>query len=114
VDVSPVRRAGAQIALIGAGFLAFECAEGTQLDDTLRDADMLVFVVEAAETADQGRMAAIATIARDRGLLVAALVVGEDRTFGRSPLLAALRDAADMVMIVRERDAVAAVVAALR
>ena len=107
-------RAGAQIAVIGTGFLAFECAQGTQLDDALRDADMLVFVVDAAETADEGRLAAIAATAHDRGILVAALVVGEDRTFGRSALLAALRDAADMVMIVRDRDAVVAVVAALR
>lgn len=82
-------------------------------DAALDGADMLVFVADADETADEPRTAALAAAARERGILVAAVLAGGDRA-GRSPLLAALRDAADMVMIVREPGDVQAVVAALR
>jgi len=121
--VSAERRAGARIAITGAGsaspaarsLLRAELDDVRQLasDDTFADADMLVFVADAGESAD-ARTAQLAHAARERGLLVAAIVVTRDRTLGRSALLAALRDAADMVMIVRDPSDVHAVIAALR
>jgi hypothetical protein len=138
VAVSTTRRAGARIAVTGAGpastaarsflraeldgvrVLAFERADGgwrhddSQLGDVLAETDMLVFVVDADETAQESHTTTLAEAARERGILVAAIIVGRDRVFGRSALLAALRDAADMVMVVRDPDDVRAVVAALR
>ncbi|MEA2689929.1 MAG: hypothetical protein QOD51_2536 [Candidatus Eremiobacteraeota bacterium] len=142
MSVSVARRAGARIVVTGTAppaaaarsFLRAElddvrfldvdvlgdvrsagggCAVAADLEDTLRDADMLVFVAGAAETADERRTAALAEAARERGMLVAAVVVGHDRS-GRSALLEALREAADMVMFVRDPDDVHAVVSALR
>ena len=82
-------------------------------DDTLRGADMLVFVADAADAVDEPGTVALAQAARERGMLVAAVIVGHDRT-GRSPLLEVLREAADMVMFVRDPGDVHAVVSALR
>ncbi len=82
--------------------------------EALRDADMLVFVADGAETPDGARIAALAEAARSRGILVAAVIVADERNPGRSPLLATLRDAADMVIVIREPGDVQAVVAALR
>jgi hypothetical protein len=132
VELRLARRAGARIAVTGAAasssaarsflraelegvrFLAFGAAGAVPIDDALRDADMLVFVAGEREPIDELRTAQLAEAARSRGILVAAIVVSEDRALGRSPLLAALRDAAEMVMIVRDPEAVLAVVAALR
>ncbi|MDB5069280.1 MAG: hypothetical protein JWM87_391 [Candidatus Eremiobacteraeota bacterium] len=94
-------------------FLDAGPAEPADLREALSGADMLVFVAGAADTADQNRTAALAEAARERGMLVAAMVVGHDVP-GRSPLLEALREAADMVMFVRDPDDVHAVVSALR
>jgi hypothetical protein len=125
------RRATARIVVTGAAapsalarsFLRAELDEvrfldtgpavPADLDEALRGADMLVFVAGAAETADEARTAALAAAARERGMLVAAMVVGHELA-GGSPLLEALREAADMVMFVRDRDDVHAIVSALR
>lgn len=129
--MSAARRAGARIVVTAAAqpgaaarsFLRAELDGVTFLDlarsqaadarETLRGADMLVFVAGAADTADEPSTAALAQAARERGILVAAIVVGQDGR-GRSPLLGALREAADMVMVVRDPDDVHAVVSALR
>ncbi len=125
MGVTVVRRATARIVVTGTSaasatarsFLRAELDGVRFLDATdgaaLDGADMLVFVADADEVTDEPRTAALAAAARERGMLVAAVVAGGDRA-GRSPLLAALRDAADMVMIVREPADVRAVVAALR
>jgi len=119
-----VSRAAARIAVTGGSaarsflraelddvrFLTPESGEGVE---ALRDADMLVFVADVSETPDDARIARLAAEARERGILVAALIVGVERS-GPSPLLATLREAADMVMVIREAEDVQAVVAALR
>ena len=119
-------RAGARIAVSGGSaarsFLRAELADvrfvtlapGEDAAQAVRDADMLVFIADQHETPDEPRIAALAEAARSRGILVAALVVAADRTPGPSTLLATLRDAADMVMVIREPADVQAVVAALR
>lgn len=118
-------RAAARIAVSGGSaarsFLRAELDDvrfvtlgpGESAGSALRDADMLVFVADGSEAPDDAPIAALAEAARTRGLLVAALIVGGARS-GRSPLLSALRDAADMVMVIREADDIQAVVAALR
>ena len=80
----------------------------------LGDADMLIFAAEATESADAERVTAIASVAREDGLLVAAVLAGGTELSGASPLLATLRDAADMVVLVKTRDAVRGVIEALR
>ncbi|HWT04538.1 MAG TPA: hypothetical protein VN224_02175 [Xanthomonadales bacterium] len=100
--------------LEGVRFLAFEHADDAELRSALRETDIVVFVAGATDAVDERRIAAVADAARERGILVAAVVAIEDRSFGRSPLLAALRDAADMVMLVRDPGDVHAIVAALR
>jgi hypothetical protein len=120
-----VSRAAARIAVTGGSaarsFLRAELddvrfltPESGENAEALGDADMLVFVADVAEAPDGARIAALADTARSRGILVAALIVGGDRRPGPSPLLATLREAADMVMVVRESGDVQAVVAALR
>jgi hypothetical protein len=121
-----VSRAGARIAVSGGkaarSFLRAELADvrfvtlgsGESAGEAVRDADMLVFVADEDETPDAARIAALAEAARTRGILVAALIVAAARSPGRSPLLATLRQAADMVIVIREPNDVQAVVAALR
>ncbi len=82
--------------------------------EELDDADMLIFVAEAGESADHERVMAIASIARDDGVLVAAILAGGTELGGASPLLATLRDAADMVVLVKTNQAVRGVIEALR
>ena len=117
-------RAGARIVVTGAAARSFLHAElagvrylpfdgGGELGESLRDTDMVVFVVDAGDAA-MPHAAAVAAAARDRGILVAAIVLSDTALHGRSPLLAALREAADMVMIVRDSQAAHAVIAALR
>ena len=99
------RRAAARIAVVeSADDAAGEAALG---------ADIVVFVADAGGTLDRARTVRIAENARERGTLVAAIVVDSDRRIG-SALLETLRDAADMVVIVRERADAEAVIAALR
>lgn len=124
------RRAAARIAVIGAGpsdaaaraFLRAELdgvryqpfAETNDLAEALSDVDMLVFIAGSAESVDEQRTRAVASAARDRGILVAAIVVDTGAPDAGTRLLAALREAADMVMVVRDPADVRAVVAALR
>ena len=119
-------RAAARIAVSGGSaarsFLRAELADvrfvtfasDEDAGAAVRDADMLVFVAEQHETPDESRIAALAEAARTRGILVAALVVAGDPGSGPSALLAMLREAADMVMVLRDAADVQAVVAALR
>ena len=125
-----VRRAAARIAVTGAGpsagaARAFLRAEldgvryqsleaQNEFDRGLADADMLVFVAGAAEQVDEKRMHAVASAARGRGILVAAIVLDTGAPDAETRLLASFREAADMVMVVREPDDVRAVIAALR
>lgn len=129
--MNTARRAGARIIVAGAvppgpaarSFLRAELddvrlldagpPDSADIERALHGADMLVFVAGAAEATDERRTAALADAARKRGMLVAAVVVGNDHA-GRPGLLATLREAADMVMFVRDPDDVHAVVSALR
>lgn len=124
------RRAAARIAVTGAGpsdgaaraFLRAELdgvryqpfAAESEFDGALIGADMLVFVARAVEPVDERRIHAVASAARGRGILVAAIVVDTSAPVAGSRLLASFREAADMVMVVREPDDVRAVIAALR
>jgi cell division GTPase FtsZ len=102
--------------LDGVRFLDFERADAAALTAALRDTDMVVFVAGTTDTADKPRVAAIAGAARERGILLAAVVVvvPADGSIGSSALLATLRDAADMVMLLRDPRDVHAIIAALR
>jgi cell division GTPase FtsZ len=100
--------------LDGVRFVAFERADAAELNAALRETDIVVFVAGATDPANERQIAAVAEAARERGILLAAVVVTANRSSGPSPLLAALRDAADMVMILRDAGDVHAVVAALR
>jgi hypothetical protein len=128
--VNAARRASARIAVTGAGaestaaraYLRAELdgvrfvapgGDGAAVAGALHDVDVLVFLASAGERADAAVISKLAEAAHERGLLVAALLVGDERG-GASPLLAALRDAADMVMVVRDPDDARAVIAALR
>ncbi|HEY0381504.1 MAG TPA: hypothetical protein VGC72_04845 [Candidatus Elarobacter sp.] len=132
MDVSATRRAAARLMVTGTGtsagaarsflraeldgvrFVAFERADAAELNAALRETDIVVFVAGATDPANERQIAAVAEAARERGILLAAVVVTANRSSGPSPLLAALRDAADMVMILRDAGDVHAVVAALR
>lgn len=129
-------RAGARIAVTGAvpssaavrsflraeldGVRLLELGDGEAssdalaFDDALRGADVLVFVGDGSEVAAAEHTAALASAARERGMLVVAIVVDGGLARGPSRLLAVLRDAADMVMILRDAADAHAVVAALR
>jgi len=128
--VTRVRRAAARIAVTGAGpsagaARAFLRAEldgvryqpleaQSEIDGALGDADMLVFVAGAAEQVDEKRMHAVASAARGRGILVAAIVLDTGAPNAETRLLASFREAADMVMVVRDSQDAHAVIAALR
>ena len=131
MELTVTRRADARIAVAGTApastmahsFLRAEldgvrvvdlASASDGLDDALRDCDVLVFVANAGDLADETLTAALGDAARTRGILIAAVVVTPETSFGRSSLLGALRDTADMVMIVRDVADVHAVVAALR
>ncbi|HEX3549156.1 MAG TPA: hypothetical protein VHT53_02205 [Candidatus Elarobacter sp.] len=117
------RRAGARIAIAGVSATSapLRALRRAELDDVtfvaeaaeLRDADMLVFVAAESDAIDVARTAALAESARERGMLVAAIVAAASDA-RPSPLLAAMRDAADLVMVVREHEDIRAIVAALR
>jgi len=124
------RRAAARIAVTGAGpsdgaaraFLRAELdgvryepfAAESEVDGALRDADMLVFVAGAGEQVDEMRTHAVASAARGRGILVAAIVLDTGASDLQTRLLASFREAADMVMVVRDSQDAYAIVAALR
>jgi hypothetical protein len=128
---APSRRRAAEIIVTGIGerdatasaflraeldgirYVSFATYDAPALDDAFRDADMLIFAAGPGEHVDEERTKAIAAAAHDRGILVAALLLEE--LASRGPLeLAVVRDAADMVVIVRDRSAIASIVAALR
>jgi phosphoheptose isomerase len=129
--VNATRRASARIAVTGAGaestaarayvraeldgirFVAPGGDDGAAVAGALHDVDVLVFLASAGERPNAALIAKVAEAAHERGVLVAALLVGDERG-GASPLLAALRDAADMVMVVHDPDDARAVIAALR
>jgi hypothetical protein len=100
--------------LDGVRYVSFERYDDEALEEAFREADMLVFVVGEGEAVDAARTQAVAAAARDRGFLVAALVVEDEEHAAGSPVLAAVREAADMVVIVREPAAITSIVAALR
>lgn len=100
--------------LDGIRYVRFSGADAATTEGELPDADMLVFVVDAGEAIDAACTAAIAEVARRRGMLVAALIVHAGASAGPSPTLAALRDAADIVVMPREADDITAILAALR
>ena len=111
---SPTARSFLRAELDGVRFVDAARPDAAWSEETLRETDMLVLVADGAGRIDAGGASALAKVARERGALVAAIIVSPDGLAGRSPVLAALRDAADMVMVVRDSDDVRAVVAALR
>ncbi len=126
----PSHRAGARIAIAGAAprSSAVAALRRAELDDVrfveatgdesseLGDTDMLVFIAAADDVVDPAATRRIASAARERGILIAGVVTGvpPDDASAPSALLATLRDAADLVMVVREPSDVRAIVAALR
>ncbi|HEX3463072.1 MAG TPA: hypothetical protein VHS78_03330 [Candidatus Elarobacter sp.] len=110
---SPVARELVRAELDGVRVVGLDAeSDGDGVDRALRESDMLVFLADSREIADPSATERLASAAHERGLLVAALLVGTDG--GGSELLAAVREAADMVMVVRDRDDARAVIAALR
>jgi hypothetical protein len=80
----------------------------------LWDADVLLYLAAADDPVDADAVASTASLARRRGILVAALIVLGDHPSADPDLLAALRDASEMIMIVREACSVPEILAALR
>jgi hypothetical protein len=85
-------------------------ATGSSLDD----ADMLLFLADADDRIDADALASTAEAARRSGILVASLIVLEEHPSADPDLLAALRDASEMVMVVLEARSVPEILAALR
>lgn len=100
--------------LDGVRYVRFTAADAATVSRELPDADMLVFVVDADDGIDAACTATVAAVARRRGMLVAALIARASASAGPSPTLAALRDAADIVVMPRAADDITAIVAALR
>lgn len=102
--------------LDGVRYVRFTAADAATVSRELPDADMLVFVVDADDGIDAACTATVAAVARRRGMLVAALIAraSASASAGPSPTLAALRDAADIVVMPRAADDITAIVAALR
>lgn len=99
--------------LEGVRYVPFARYDAPALDEAFRDADMLVIIAGANEPVNATRTQAVADAARERGMMVAAMVV-EAGIAGGSPMLAVVRDAADMVVIVRDPAALTQIVSALR
>ena len=81
--------------------------------DSLEGIDVVLFLVDAAEELDRDRTLLVAGRARMRGILVAGVLV-DDGACKRSAALAILREATDMLMIVRDRASIDSIVRALR
>lgn len=123
MDVS-ARRARAAIAVAGTNAASaamrtllqaeLEGVRSVAHERELDGCDMLVFLVDDDDAVDETATFGLAAGARSRGILVAALLVQTQPSLGTSPLLAALREAADMLLIVHDPADLVAVVAALR
>jgi hypothetical protein len=82
------------------------------VEAALAGADILVFSANEGDVVDAPHVVRLADAARERGILVAATVVAPDDV-PPAPLLAGLRSAVDVVMLVRDASTVPAVLAAL-
>jgi predicted LPLAT superfamily acyltransferase len=90
-------------------------ARGTFIaDSSLDDADVLLFLADAQDPVEAAAVASTAAAARRSGILVASLIVLGAHPSADADLLAALRDASEMIMVVREPRSVAEILAALR
>ncbi len=77
--------------------------------------DMLVVAATAGRSIDRSALAALAQTARDSGVLIAAIVVmAEAHDAGDAVELAVLREAVDMLMVVRDADAIPGILRSLR
>jgi hypothetical protein len=108
MGLTAAHRRRARIVLTDAG--TGSGAIATELDD----ADMLVFMVGIDAAIDARWTATIAAQARRRGILVAAVIVGEPPSGEPSSLLATLREAADTITIVHNPTDAHDLIAALR
>ncbi len=81
--------------------------------DSLEEIDVVLFLADAAEGLDRERTLLVAGRARMRGILVAGALV-DDGVGEPSDALAILREATDMLMIVRDRASIDSIVQALR
>lgn len=107
-------RAFLRAELGGVRYAELASHDEAPLADALDSADMLVFVADGDDAPDRRRTLAIAEAARRRGMLVAALVAGTEPLGTGAALLTTLRDAADMVVLIRDPRDVLEIVAALR
>ncbi len=82
------------------------------VDAALAGADILVFSAEPGDSVDAAHILRLADTARARGVLIAGIVIAPDDRPG-APVLAGLRAAVDVVMVVRDARTVPAVLAAL-
>ena len=98
--------------LVGTRYVRFEGTEDGAAR-ALEDADVLLFIARAGDAVDAASAARAAEAARARGIVVVALVVAEGEHADPS-LLTTLRDVSDMVMFVREPNAIHGILAALR
>lgn len=107
-------RAFLRAEIAGVRYVSFDRMSAVDVEAEFGEADMLLFVVEAAEAFDEERIRAVAQLARRGGMLVAAFVLADAEPAGPSALLAVLRAAADSILIVRDSADLQAVVTALR
>jgi hypothetical protein len=95
-------------------YVGFAHHTGDAIGAALGAPDMLLFVAGAADPIAAAVVGAVAGAARSQGTLVAALIVEAKAAAPNPALLTSLRDAADMVMIIRDDASIAQIVAALR
>lgn len=101
---------GARIGVFGATVLGATTLHGPT--DSFEGIDMIVFIANDGEPIDRDGTLLAAQRARMRGMLVAGVLV-TDRDDDRSAVLDVLREAADSLIVVRERASVEAIVASL-
>lgn len=91
----------ASAPLVGQGWRP--AADGLGVTDLVDDADMVVLLATDLAEVPAGLCAAVSGAARGSGALIAALVVGSQNwdTSQGSSGMAALREAADMLVVVR-------------
>jgi dienelactone hydrolase len=106
IKAGPVCDARVVVATAGGGGVF---AAGSSLDD----ADILLFLADADDPINAGAVASTAAAARRSGILVASLIVLDEHPSADPNLLAALRDASEMIMVVREARSVPEILAAL-
>lgn len=99
-----------RIAVMGADIVGTTTLRAP--NDSLEDVDVVLFILDEDERLNRDETLVLAQRARMRGLLVAGVIV-DDEQRDRAQSLATLREATDMLLIVRERASIHSIIAGL-